>query len=90
MHISKINILLTALDITHQQIAEATMLSQSMVTMTIKGDRKSKKTQDRITNYIREQITAESLFGLNPEPKDSPQGAKSNLRSKRKRADLNY
>lgn len=63
MRISKINILLTALDVTHDDIAEATGVTRPMITMTIKGDRKSRRTQDRITNFIREQITAESLFG---------------------------
>jgi transcriptional regulator with XRE-family HTH domain len=89
MHVSKINILLTALSITHQEIADATGMSQSMVTMTIKGERTSRKTQDRIASYIREQVTAESLFGAEPTPIEaSPDQAKGSLRSKRKRADL--
>lgn len=88
MHVSKINILLTALGITHQQIAEATRLSQSMVTMTINGERTSRKTQDRIIGYIREQVTIESLFGIEPAP--TPPASPRGPRSKRKRADLIY
>ena len=87
MTVSKINILLTALGITHQQIADAIGLTQSMVTMTIKGDRTSRNAQDLIAKYICDQITVEALFGGSSEP--SPQQEKG-LRSKRKRADLNY
>lgn len=88
MQVHKIKILLATLDITHDDIAEATGVERSVVTRTIRGARKGKKTQDRIANYIRDQITTESLFGTDPEPTDtaSPRG----LRSKRKRADLNY
>ena len=88
MTVSKINILLTALGITHQQIADAIGLAQSMVTMTIKGERTSRKAQDLIAKYIRDQITAEALFG-GPTSEASPQQAKA-IRSKRKRADLSY
>jgi transcriptional regulator with XRE-family HTH domain len=88
MHVSKINILLAALGITHQQIADDTGMSQSMVTMTIKGERTSRKTQDRIASYLREQLTVETLFGIEPTAAASPdQGSQ---RSKRKRADLSY
>jgi predicted transcriptional regulator len=93
MHIPKINLLLTALELTHEKIAKATGLARSMVTMTISGDRTNRQTQDRITNYIRDQITTETLFEVDPEAKEkalSDQGAKSSLRSKRKRADLIY
>lgn len=90
MHIPKINLLLTALELTHEKIAKATGLARSMVTMSIRGERTSKKTQDRIASYIRDQITTESLFGTAPEPTAPPQQVKSGLRPKRKRADMNY
>lgn len=89
MHVSKINILLTTLGITHQQIADATGITQAMVTMTIKGKRTSRTTQERIANYIRDHITVESLFGIEPTPGAPTQQTKS-LRSKRKGADLSY
>lgn len=88
MHIPKINILLTTLGITHDDIAEAIGVTRSMITRTIAGNRKSKRTQDRIANYIREQITAESLFGTEPGPIQPHVGEESGLRSTRKRADL--
>lgn len=81
MRVPKINILLTTMSVTHDEIAKATGVSRQMVSATIKGDKKSKRTQDRITDYIRNQITTESLFGIEPE-------STSGLRSKRKRADL--
>jgi transcriptional regulator with XRE-family HTH domain len=87
MHVSKINILLTALGITHEQIAKATGLSQSMVTMTIKGERTSRKTQDRITSYLRDQITVGSLFGIETKFIDTTSSlqAKGSMRPKQAR-----
>lgn len=67
MQIPKINILLSALEITHDDIAAAIGVTRPMVTMTIKGNRKSKRTQDRIARYIREQITPQSLFDAEPD-----------------------
>lgn len=91
MQVSKIKILLTTLGITHDDIAEATGVERSVVTRTIRGDRKGKTTQDRITSYIRDQITSNALFGNDPAPPESsPDQVKGGLRSKRKRADLSY
>jgi transcriptional regulator with XRE-family HTH domain len=87
MTVSKINILLAVLDITHQQIAGATGLAQPTVTMTIRGERSSRKTQERIANYIRDQVTADTLFGS--ESTEALPQTKA-VRSKRKRADLSY
>lgn len=88
MKIPKINILLAALGITHDDIAEATGVERSVVTRTIRGERKSKKTQDRIASYIRDQVTTDSLFGIEPEP--TPPASPRGLRAKRRRADLIY
>jgi hypothetical protein len=91
MQVPKINILLTTLGITHDEIASATGVTRPMITQTINGSRTSKKTQDRIVNYIRERITTEALFGLNPTSIEIPSDqAKGILRSERKRADLSY
>ena len=86
MQVPKINILLTTLGITHDDIATATGVTRPMITQTINGHRTSKKTQDRIVKYIRERITTEALFGIEPTAAASPD--QGSLRSKRKRTDL--
>lgn len=67
MQVPKINILLTTFDITHDDIAEAAGVDRSLITRTIRGDRKSRRIQNRIADYIRKQITPESLFGAESE-----------------------
>lgn len=68
MQILKINVLLTALDVSHNEIAETVGVSRQMVSATIKGDRKSRKTQARIVEYLRARITIQSLFEADAEP----------------------
>lgn len=64
----KINILLSALNLTHDDIAEAIGVTRPMVSMTIAGKRTSKQTQERITKFIRDRVTTDALFGQ-PESK---------------------
>lgn len=70
MQVPKINILLTTLNLTHEDIAEGTGLARSTVTMTIQGARRSKRAQNQITDFLRDRITSEALFGTEPEAND--------------------
>jgi len=64
----KINILLSALQMTHKDIAIAIGVTPPAVTMAINGRRKSRQMRELIASCIREHITPESLFDQSPEP----------------------
>lgn len=62
MGIDRINILLILLKTNKSKLADEIGERREIVTLTLNGQRQSRRVRDKIVRYIRNQITVQSLF----------------------------